>query len=403
MPNLARPDAGILRVLQIGPEDPREFGPVLQCLQSLAADGCRVIREQIDSRELSDRLPGPPPDWVVVLQCWPDEVRTAQAERLIGQWPLARVLCVYGSWCNSDARTRAIWPPAWRVPATEAMTRLQSEWDLLLADRAGVPATASREEAFAWTHLGGMNRLLGLVVAAVIVTAGGCSSEPPPLEPIPVGGQVAMPFIAPESPWSDQLTAVRAGDSSEIRLQTPVTAEEWRELATGCEGLMVLDLPEASVADAELALLPSLVSLRQLVLGGPVGDAGLATLSQCPSLEIVNLPRAQFTDAGLAHLKQLPLLTLLRFGSPHVTDAGLEHLAEMPNLRFVHLLNVPITDAGLEPLKRCELLESFYIDGSRCSDEGLSCLLQARPGLHLHVNQLHLPGDEHGDETPAAP
>ncbi|MCA9052718.1 MAG: hypothetical protein KDA75_02725, partial [Planctomycetaceae bacterium] len=157
-------------------------------------------------------------------------------------------------------------------------------------------------------------------------------------------------------------------------------------------------LPRTTVDDSELSLLTSLVSLRQLVLGGAVGDAGMETIADCPSLEIVNLPHATFTDTGLARLKQLPLLTLLRFGSPHVTDAGMEHLAGMPNLRFVHLIDVPITDAGLDSLKRVTLLESFYLDGSRCSEEGLTCLLKSHPGLHLHVNQLHVAGDEHAHE-----
>ena len=205
--------------------------------------------------------------------------------------------------------------------------------------------------------------------------------------------------------WEAQFAAVRAGESSQIHVPKPITTEQWRQLAEGCEGLTVLKLPEVQLEDAELELLSSLVSLRQLVLGAPVGDAGMASIGQCPSLEIVNLPKAVFTDDGLAELKQLPLLTLLRFGSPHVTNAGMEHLPEMPNLRFVHLLEVPITDAGLDPLKRLSLLESFYIDGGNCTDEGLSCLLEARPGLHLHVNQLHIPGDEsdhdHGSSKPS--
>jgi hypothetical protein len=227
----------------------------------------------------------------------------------------------------------------------------------------------------------------------------GCSggASAPEASPVETAETVATPVepVVAEATWEEQLARVRSGESSQVRLSGPVTPEQWAHLATGCEGLMVLDLPMAEITDEQLALLPALVSLRQLVLGGPTGDAGLATLAQCPSLEIVNLPKAGFSDAGLAKLKDLPLLTLLRFGSPQVTDAGMEHLAEMPNLRFLHLLNVPVTDAGMEPLKRCSLLESFYIDGGRCSDEGLACLLKAHPGLHLHVNQLHLAGDEH--------
>jgi hypothetical protein len=223
--------------------------------------------------------------------------------------------------------------------------------------------------------------LLGLLLC-------GCGERPLPPEPV-----IVEPAAPPEPAWEAQLLAVRAGTSSQIEVTTEVSPEQWQQLAEGCDALLVLKLPRAQLSDQQLAVLPRLVSLRQLVLGAAVGDAGLAYLAECPSLEIVNLPHGTFTDTGLQHLQRLPLLTLLRFGSPHVTDAGMESLPQMDNLRFVHLLDVPITDAGLEPLKRCRLLESFYLDGSRCTDEGLSCLLKSHPGLHLHVNQRHLSGD----------
>lgn len=225
---------------------------------------------------------------------------------------------------------------------------------------------------------------------SVCLALSGCGASPPPVEPVFV--ESAAP---PEASWEEQLQAVRRGAASQIEVTGDVTPERWQQLAEGCDGLTVLKLPHATLSDEQLSMLPQLLSLRQLVLGGAVGDAGLAYVAQCPSLEIVNLPQGSFTDAGLAHLQRLPLLTLLRFGSPHVTDAGMEALPQMENLRFVHLLDVPITDAGLEPLKRCKLLESFYLDGGGCSDEGLSCLLKSHQGLHLHVNQRHLSGDEH--------
>ncbi len=142
-----------MRVLQLGPLDPREFGPVLEWLVGIAAGPRPTVIEQIDSSRMSARLMEPAPDMVVALQCWPDEFRPPHVEQLIAHWPLTRMLCVAASWCDSDARTRSAWPPAWRVSATAAVGRLQQEWELLLAGRPGVPATASREEAFAWEHL----------------------------------------------------------------------------------------------------------------------------------------------------------------------------------------------------------------------------------------------------------
>lgn len=232
--------------------------------------------------------------------------------------------------------------------------------------------------------------------------AAGCGAAPAPTAPGEggAGAAVATPPLPPEPAWEEQLAAVRAGTAARIKCSAPVRREQFQQLGEGCEGLTALQLGKADIDDADLAVLPGLVSLRHLVLEAPIGDAGMKFIAACPSLEIVNLPQSQCSDEGLGALRSLPLLTLLRIGSPHLTDAGMEHLAEMPNLRFVHLIDVPITDQGLEPLKRVKLLESFYIDGGRCSDAGLSCLLKATPGLHLHVDQLHLAGDEHPGHEP---
>ena len=65
----------------------------------------------------------------------------------------------------------------------------------------------------------------------------------------------------------------------------------------------------------------------------------------------------------------------------------------MPELRWLHLMEVPLTDQGLEVFRSMTKLESLYLDGDRATDEGLSNLVLARPDLHFHQDQLHLPGD----------
>lgn len=205
--------------------------------------------------------------------------------------------------------------------------------------------------------------------------------------------------IAPAEPgWADQLSAVRASRSDEIRLGDHlVTAAQFRDLASGCGGLKTLVLDRADLHDDDLAALRALPNLRWLKLPAPIGDDGATIIADCLTLEILNLPAATFTDAGLAKLATLDRLTLLRFGSPHVTDAGLAPLAGLPNLRFLHLLDVPITDAGLEHIVALKTLESFYLDGGRTTDAGLRKLLAARPDLHFHKDQHHLPGDPNAD------
>jgi hypothetical protein len=115
----------------------------------------------------------------------------------------------------------------------------------------------------------------------------------------------------------------------------------------------------------------------------------------------LNLPQGQFSDAGLATLTRLPHLELLRFGSPHVTDAGLIHLQALPRLRFLHLIAVPLTDMGLAQIGQFERLESCYLDDIILSDAAVEALIAARPQLHLHLDQEHHDRDPRRDHHPA--
>jgi hypothetical protein len=104
------------------------------------------------------------PDLVVVLQTWSDEFSTEEVLELMALAPLARVVCAYGPWCDSDGRNRAIWPHAVRVPVAEASARIVAELASLrfrknahsaARDRTpwpiitDLPCTASRAEVFA--------------------------------------------------------------------------------------------------------------------------------------------------------------------------------------------------------------------------------------------------------------
>jgi hypothetical protein len=201
-----------------------------------------------------------------------------------------------------------------------------------------------------------------------------------------------------QASWSEQLTEVREGRSSEIVIsQETISAAQFEQLAEGCDGLTILEIESAGFSNETLAVLEQCPQLKRLKLGMPVNDAGVERIAAATDLEVVNLPAARFTNDGLAALARLPRLELLRFHTPHVTNAGMAHIAEIDSLRFLHVIDVPITDAGLIPLHTMTGLESFYLDGSQCSDDGLRDLLNALPELHFHKDQLHLPGDTNTD------
>lgn len=123
--------------------------PVRLCVEDLVHEGC-------DAR-FAAGVPGPAadpategwfPDFVVVCQHWPDEFTERDVRRLMGLYPLARVSCCYGPWCQSDGRSRDIWPFAVRVPVCSAAGRIGRELEVLAGLRRPLPLTASRDEVF---------------------------------------------------------------------------------------------------------------------------------------------------------------------------------------------------------------------------------------------------------------
>jgi len=230
-----------------------------------------------------------------------------------------------------------------------------------------------------------------LLVSLLLIPA--CQEPPDDPPPSTVATLPSEPTLA------EQLERVKAGESTEIILEsTPVTAEEFRQLEGIAGQLTRLDLDTVTLNSDNLPLLASFSQLDRLKLGAPVEDVAMAQIGQLQSLRILNLPQGQFTNTGLKQLAGLPNLELLRISSPHVTNSGLSVVKNLPALRFLHLIDLPITDEGLKHLHAVKTLESFYLDGGKTTDDGLRALMQARPDLHLHKDQLHLPGDPHDHE-----
>jgi hypothetical protein len=92
-------------------------------------------------------------DLVVVCQHGPDEYSASDVRRLLSALPLARIVCCYGPWCASDGRTRDIWPPAVRVPASLAAGRFERELAVLRGEIAPLPLTASLDEIYEFDQL----------------------------------------------------------------------------------------------------------------------------------------------------------------------------------------------------------------------------------------------------------
>ena len=142
-----------LKLLIMGQSDRAEALPLVEWM-SHALQPANVARhaslgEALDQLAAGDWIP----DLIVVVQSWPDEVTRREIDRLSRFAPLARWVVCCGSWCESDGRTRDLWPLAVRVPLRSAMSRLQHEWRLLCGENVSpLPMSASREETFAIDH-----------------------------------------------------------------------------------------------------------------------------------------------------------------------------------------------------------------------------------------------------------
>jgi len=140
-------------VLLLGDATTAEMRPVLAALRErVPADSLRhLINKRRDAA--STVQDGWFPDLVVVCQNWPDEFSADDVLGLIRLFPLARIICCFGVWCDSDGRTRAAWPLAVRVPAVAAESRIGCELAWLnhaapVGAAAPLPLTASRREIF---------------------------------------------------------------------------------------------------------------------------------------------------------------------------------------------------------------------------------------------------------------
>ncbi len=207
-------------------------------------------------------------------------------------------------------------------------------------------------------------------------------------------------FVSPEpvreakAAWQKQLNEVRAGRSAAIVLpDLQLSSVHLRDLGTVADKVTELNLTGDQLGP-EIATIAACMHLRILHLRTEIGDKEIAALAQLRELEVLDLPLATgVTDAGLKALEGHPKLRLVRLRAPRVTDAGLASWPRLPELRWLHLMEVPLTDAGLETFRLMPKLESLYLDGDRATDDGLSALITARPDLHFHRDQVHLPTD----------
>jgi hypothetical protein len=93
-------------------------------------------------------------------------------------------------------------------------------------------------------------------------------------------------------------------------------------------------------------------------IGNKVTDAELATLSNLPDIEVLELGNNPgITDAGLAHLSGLANLKTLYLYGTSVRGPGIGVVATLPKLEALSLQGTPVTDRGILQLKNSKSLK----------------------------------------------
>ena len=140
-------------VLVLGDWDRAEMARVKRWIERLGASAEVRHQVRLTEQEIAGEFHERSPDLVVVCQSWPDEFPASEVSAALGRWPLTLWVCCYGAWCDSDGRTRSIWPISVRASVAEAESRLNHVWRIIVQhDGEPLPLTASRDEAFEFDH-----------------------------------------------------------------------------------------------------------------------------------------------------------------------------------------------------------------------------------------------------------
>lgn len=234
-------------------------------------------------------------------------------------------------------------------------------------------------------------RLAGL--ALLVVVAAGCPATTPQPGRVAAQEQAQPPAAEPDANWQLQFAAILAGKEDTLLLEDrPITSEQLDQLAQLKDSLEQL-LIDAGGVDADS--LPSILVLKRLthlrLRECPLGDSSFEQLaaSGLDQLRILNVPQSQVTARGIASLATLPKLVQLRLGGGQIDDAAVAEIARLPELRSLHLIGPSLSDAALGELALAPKLSSFYLDDCQLSDQAWEQLFEAKPTLHVHVDQQH--------------
>ena len=148
-----------------------------------------------------------------------------------------------------------------------------------------------------------------------------------------------------------------------------------------------LILADTTTQDSYLGYLKRCPMLEEIDLSRcPIGDNGLVSISDLPSLRRLVLAGTRVSDNGLKALRPGSLRTLDLSGTK-ITDAGLKNLCSSPGiaerLTELNLKDTAVTDNAIQYLRKMSRLKKLCLKGTKVSDKSVEELRHLLPDCRI--------------------
>ena len=210
-------------------------------------------------------------------------------------------------------------------------------------------------------------RLTLLLVVCLMFTAG-CpnGSENPP-------ANLGKADSAEASEGSEDPTE---GEGEQPAVETPVA----EPLDADARKKFIAEMRELGVS-VELNEQDQIISL---VMGfTKLDDERLANLPPLPHLTFLGLDHTNITDAGLKSLADRTSLQVLYLGGNKLTGDGLKHISGLKNLGYLDLSDLPIEDGALDSLASLKSLKELNLTYTQVTLEGAIGFAKGLPELEV--------------------
>jgi len=102
----------------------------------------------------------------------------------------------------------------------------------------------------------------------------------------------------------------------------------------------------------------------------------LSCLSRFPNLKSVSFACSNLNDEGVAHVSDCREIEILNLQETEITNEGITYLKKLKKLKYLRLKeNYQLTNACISALIAVEQLEDLQIHGTSVTEEGLSKLV----------------------------